>query len=342
MRGLEIPRLSSALRAATVQKRTGVIVTVSDDPAYENLLKKRKQRETERSRETFTWKDFISRARSVAGVNEAKLTQLAATVKDVAVFLSGGEEASSVDEAAIFLLKVFHKKTIASMSDIAELRKVFGDVDLQLARDACKAVGEIREILPLEFFDSFVSENASEGSSTEEFGLNCDVTIAEPLEQRFEIHFWDKKLVNVLNEGATAVDTRDDVPSLWQNGLVHSAPTSSKWNRHWLEAKLIEGGCGSAKDPVALNDLINSVISVVGSTKPSNEIQNELFDLLGFDFFELIQEMLEHRQELVDATKEKFEKAASEGECPSKERQAMRGVGISPVGNMYVPTVLRS
>jgi hypothetical protein len=50
---------------------------------------------------------------------------------------------------------------------------------------------------------------------------------------------------------------------------------------------------------------------------------SQLFDLLGFDCFTMIQEMLEHRQELVDATKEKFEKAASDGWSivPRKVRQ---------------------
>ncbi|KAK9744309.1 N-terminal helicase PWI domain [Popillia japonica] len=42
------------------------------------------------------------------------------------------------------------------------------------------------------------------------------------------------------------------------------------------------------------------MFQILASNRSNNELQNELFEMLGFDAFELISEMLDNRKSIVD------------------------------------------
>lgn len=50
-----------------------------------------------------------------------------------------------------------------------------------------------------------------------------------------------------------------------------------------------------------VSDLTSAVFEILNSTKTNDEIQNELFELLGFDAFDLILQILEHRNDIITA-----------------------------------------
>ena len=72
-----------------------------------------------------------------------------------------------------------------------------------------------------------------------------------------------------------------------------SAPSSN-----WLELNydkygdILSGFSGA--------EFCDSMYQILASTKTNNELQNELFELLGFEAFELISEMLDNRRTIVD------------------------------------------
>lgn len=70
----------------------------------------------------------------------------------------------------------------------------------------------------------------------------------------------------------------------------------SKFNVEWLEQELGQGSTGMSSTEFAM-----TVISLLNSSRSSDDLQTELFDLLGFDRIELISSVLEHRQDLVDS-----------------------------------------
>ncbi|KPJ05335.1 Activating signal cointegrator 1 complex subunit 3 [Papilio xuthus] len=75
----------------------------------------------------------------------------------------------------------------------------------------------------------------------------------------------------------------------------------SKFGKSWLETKVQglydnDGGMSSA-------DILQSIITLLNSPRSNDDMQNDLFELLGFDKFEFIQEILEHRQEIIDSLK---------------------------------------
>lgn len=50
-------------------------------------------------------------------------------------------------------------------------------------------------------------------------------------------------------------------------------------------------------------DILQSVITLLNSPRSNDDIQNDLFELLGFDKFEFIQELLEHRNDVLNSLK---------------------------------------
>lgn len=101
-----------------------------------------------------------------------------------------------------------------------------------------------------------------------------------------------------------------------QNGTVVAASTRntcggeqsatsnlSKFSPSWLLSQCEKHIFSQQDNNSGLNaaDLSNAVFEVLNSTKTNDEIQNELFDLLGFEAFDLIQQVLEHRSEIIQA-----------------------------------------
>lgn len=48
-------------------------------------------------------------------------------------------------------------------------------------------------------------------------------------------------------------------------------------------------------------DILQSIITFLNSPRSNDDLQNDMFELLGFDKFEFIQEMLLHRQDITNS-----------------------------------------
>ena len=81
----------------------------------------------------------------------------------------------------------------------------------------------------------------------------------------------------------------------------HQLQAVKQFSSSWL-ATQCENHIAQQKDS-ALNvtDLTSAVFEILNSTKTNDEIQTDLFDLLGFDAFDLILKILEHRNDIITA-----------------------------------------
>ena len=72
-------------------------------------------------------------------------------------------------------------------------------------------------------------------------------------------------------------------------------------NLKWLRQQVVKYSSSNSADlGMSMEDLSSTVFETLKSTREDSELQNDLFELLGFDRFELIQILLENRKELVD------------------------------------------
>ncbi len=81
--------------------------------------------------------------------------------------------------------------------------------------------------------------------------------------------------------------------------MAAAAGAVSKRDLQWLENK-ISGYYGDELPAgMSVPEFSLTLIQLLQSKRSSDDLQTELFDLVGFDRFELIQSLLEHREELV-------------------------------------------
>ena len=69
---------------------------------------------------------------------------------------------------------------------------------------------------------------------------------------------------------------------------------------------------GSA--PLSTQEMSSTLEETLLSSKSDEALQNELFDLLGFDKFEFIQTLLQHRSEIVASANKAKEKKKKRGD----------------------------
>lgn len=96
------------------------------------------------------------------------------------------------------------------------------------------------------------------------------------------------------------IDQKNNVESAGAVQQEITNKTSGQFSSSWLHTNC-EQYLKDNPSSLNSNDLASAVFEILSSTKSSDEIQNELFDLMGFEAFDLIQKILEHRQQIVNA-----------------------------------------
>lgn len=56
-------------------------------------------------------------------------------------------------------------------------------------------------------------------------------------------------------------------------------------------------------DGMTAEEFADIIINQLNMERTNDELQNELFEILGFDHFELIQTLLQHRLDIINASK---------------------------------------
>ena len=78
--------------------------------------------------------------------------------------------------------------------------------------------------------------------------------------------------------------------------FIFSKEKTSKYSLAWLEKNL-----GQSETGLSGSEFAVTIADLLVSSRSSDDLQTELFDLLGFDRIELIQDILGHRKEIVDS-----------------------------------------
>jgi activating signal cointegrator complex subunit 3 len=90
-----------------------------------------------------------------------------------------------------------------------------------------------------------------------------------------------------------------------------SKQQEQKYTRSWLTAHINA-------------DLIDNLTELLKSAKSNEELQNELFDFLGFDKFEFIMEVLQNRKHVLDNATKPIDKINVFKEKAAKKLQALQ------------------
>ncbi|CAG4955228.1 unnamed protein product [Parnassius apollo] len=291
---LELPRITRALRAHTQLDKPRCLKPTNDFQNHQLLNQNAIQR----------FKSFMD-IYNYVNQNEAnpeRILKCFDDLKEACKLLTGDQPDEIVEDAAVLALRMFLDQDIVMLKHLSQLRQMFGTVLSSTANKICEVVTRISSDITdntKEYIKKEINEANKENIKIWGEHIQCNYIPFKPVK---------KPLSKLTKKPATSSAFVTDFSMKYTNNAVKpnnasvsKPPLEYKFGKTWLETRVKElyensSGMSSA-------DILQSVITLLNSSRSNDEMQNDLFELLGFDKFEFIQEILEHRQEIIDSLK---------------------------------------
>ncbi|KAF7647613.1 hypothetical protein LDENG_00169770 [Lucifuga dentata] len=295
------PRLTGALRSfSTVSKKEDIAHHLCD------LKTKRLKRQQLFARDGLTWQKIVhfctehqDKAKQQTAGQELKSLLLAA--KQI-VGSENGQEA--IESAAVFLFETFHNKDHVGTEETRSIKQMFGPFPASAAEASSAAVARLVAPLGDSRVEDFIQaqssrRNPKRGSA---FGGNIifsyDCYALDPLEDlpcpggpEDNVSL---DLMDFLNNQQSG---RRVVTEAASSGGASLRSVDGSILRTEVE-KYLDAGNMISSSP---EELFTSLFEMLMSQKSDDELQNELFELLGPDGLEMISTLLQQRAAIVDS-----------------------------------------
>ena len=222
------------------------------------------------------------------------------------IFNSAGSESdsSSIDSVCVYLFDLFLNVNQIQVSHLKELKLRFPTYTQQLVTQTFDLIRSIITSLKSTFFEDYSLPNISKLSSKPLFGETTvfhpvTLQVNEPIpwsdHLSYDIAYQEQEKQN--NEDTTA--TTDSLPYFIPP--TSSASSSSIYSKKWLEDRL-RSVLKSRTDrgDLSQQEFCNLVFENLVSNQSDDEIQHSLCDIIGFDYLELISELIQNRQMIID------------------------------------------
>ncbi|XP_062345891.1 activating signal cointegrator 1 complex subunit 3 [Cinclus cinclus] len=295
---MALPRLTGALRSFSN-------VTKHEDYSEElaDLTTKRSKLHAQLLKSDLTWKKIIKFVddnldkKEYQTVNGDLKTILQAAKQIVGA--ENGQEA--IESGAVFLFKTFHGKECVGHDETKVIKQMFGPFPSSSATAACNATSRIASHFTEEQLRALIQlAEEQNGDNRVLFGRNIvfsfdmhDLDHSEELPVNGETDSqknisldYNKFLNNHLNHLQNYCDEKSNIKSL------EKIDDSFLWCEVGKYLKESQGG--NPGGPTT-EDLCCTLYEILASTKSADELQNELFELLGPEGFELIEKLLQNR-----------------------------------------------
>lgn len=207
---------------------------------------------------------------------------------------------------------------------LTELKKVFGNVTSQMANRICSVVCEITPLLPADCIEFIKSQ--SNGQSTGDSSatslrkpwgnhIKCVVPNVVPDENQIALlqQYGNNEPITNLKAIKNFSMKYDTVPSGGGSSSKTKTDIAKSLNRSWL-LKHVN------------SDLIPALIAVLKSKKTNDELQNELIDMLGFDKFDAIQMIFDHRKQIIVNVENEDKKKILKDKAAALENNGTKGI----------------
>ncbi|XP_060705593.1 activating signal cointegrator 1 complex subunit 3 isoform X3 [Hemiscyllium ocellatum] len=299
---MELPRLTGALRSfSNVTRQDEYIVDSSD------LMTKRSKLKEYCCQTELTWNDLTHFVENVAQNEHQVVSENLRTLLKAARQLVGIEhEQETVESAAVFLFKTFHDKDHVGHEETKAVKQMFGPFPPSAATTACNAVYRIASNFSEEELQKLLCANEPAGQSSHvHFGktikFSFDSFVLEPSEelplnwQTDDQKDFSLDYIKYLNnhQGDFKNGSTDS------SDLKSSNKVDGSFLRQEVDSYIIRTLQDSSDRPMT-DDLCGTLFEMLASTKSDDELQNELFELLGPEGFELIEKVLQHRSAIVE------------------------------------------
>ncbi|PSN49726.1 Activating signal cointegrator 1 complex subunit 3 [Blattella germanica] len=324
----QFPRLTNSFRAFSGLSRPDELQLPED--SLESYQKWR----AKQTKQGLTFSDISKIVEEEIGKNNPDL-KLLSHVSDVARSIAGDDQGEDVvDGASVFLFRLFLGEYLVLQRHLLLLKQMFGAVSLKLANEACQAVIKISSHLSEECIERLKGEPTLEnGVKKSHFGEDIKFNFQEvhtpcpnakflvdlsALTGSEILKDFSMNYDNVAALMTTKEDTKKNQSNSRKNG----------YGKSWLDQEVQKFYQSSNQSGLSPEEITETIVSMLKSGRSNDELQNELFDLLGFDRFELIQSLLEHRSDIIYCASVDEEKKLISSQPGAEQRRPNYGCQV--------------
>ncbi|XP_030580581.1 activating signal cointegrator 1 complex subunit 3 [Archocentrus centrarchus] len=295
------PRLTDALRSfSNVSKREDFT-----EQSYDLKAKCLKRQELF-AREGLTWSELVrfcteyqDKAQQQAASQELKRLLLAA--KQI---VSTEHGQAVIESAAVFLFETFHNKDHVGTEETRAIKQMFGPFPSSAAEASCASVARLVALLGDSQVEDFLQSQSSrrnlERSST--FGRNIAFSYdCYPLDPLEDLPFSGMQQETTSLDFINFFNNHKSEKKGISEGLLTTGRPLSSGDRSILRTEVDKYLCGGNMMSSNPEELCTSLFEMLASHRSNDELQNELFELLGAEGLEMISTLLQRRAAIVES-----------------------------------------
>ncbi|CAL9705487.1 unnamed protein product [Knipowitschia caucasica] len=292
------PRLTGALRSFS-----GLCKKEDPTETPVDLKAKRLKRQELFANEGLTWQKILSFCGEQQSLNQ-ELHSVLQAAKQI-VGSEHGQEA--IESAGVFLFETFHNKDHVGTEETRSIKQMFGPFPYSAAESACASVVKIVAKLGDSRVEEFVQNQSSRHDPKKPvcFGRNIQFSqetyMLEPLEDLPENGFEENDItLDFMN--FFAQQQTDSKKVYNENGACSLAQRErSAEDEGVLRTEVQKYLNGGNMISSSVEELSTSLFEMLSSPRSNDELQNELFELLGPEGLEMISLLLQKRSSIVDS-----------------------------------------
>ncbi|XP_053237514.1 activating signal cointegrator 1 complex subunit 3 isoform X1 [Podarcis raffonei] len=300
---MALPRLTGALRSFSN-------VTKQDDYSEESadLTNKRTKLQEEQLNSGLTWKKIVSFVdENSAKENKQSVLEDLKTILQASKQIVGSENGQeAIESGAVFLFKTFHTKEYVGHEETKAIKQMFGPFPSSSATEACEATYRIA---------SHFTEDQLAGllQMTEDKNDDRKLCFGKNIAFSFDMydldHFEELPVNGEMDEQkGISLDFKkflnnhlERFPNGYDESSVMKSLDKVDDSFLWCEVgKYLSESLKETPGVPTTEDLCCTLYEMLASHKSGDELQNELFELLGPEGFELIEKLLQNRSTIVE------------------------------------------
>ncbi|KAK9503226.1 hypothetical protein O3M35_011843 [Rhynocoris fuscipes] len=294
---VQLPRLTRYLRAFTgLEPRKQ-----QPDNAFSKPQETKSENKPLERTQTFLWSDLWKTIEQYSCMTPAVSKNLK-YLQNLAKDICGGQ--FIVGETAVYLFQLFMHQKKALNKHCSILKLMYTNISYTQVEKICAVVNEIVDDLSEECLQS-ISEKLKKPKGGRETIMNGSLNSTWGDHIRFNFPMpWNPPDTSFLEDLSQSNSTSDNFSMAYNDAVVPEKKVENKkimFGKSWL-IKEVEKCCNNSNG-LTTEDMCNTIINLLTSNRTNDALQNELFDFLGFDNFEFIQSLLEHRKEIYMSNK---------------------------------------
>lgn len=292
---MALPRLTGALRSfSNVTKQDNYNEEVAD------LKMKRSKLHEQVLDLGLTWKKIVKflneklEKNKMQSINE-DLKDILQAAKQI-VGTDNGREA--IESGAAFLFMTFHLTDSVGHTETKAIRQMFGPFPSSSATAACNATNRIISHFSQDDLTALVQMAEDECSDVVFFGKNLAFSF-----DMHDLDHFDELPINGEAQKTISLDYKKFLNEHFQEHYPPELKPVEKTNGSflWCEVeKYLNATLKEMTEAPRIEDLCCTLYDMLASVKSGDELQDELFELLGPEGLDLIEKLLQNRITIVD------------------------------------------